>query len=98
MLTCVSVACAQICTGLVEGMVLLAYPNAEIGQLWNTTLCIFAFLILSYIFNLYLAKYLPLAEGIMLILHVVGILESQVVLDWLTNHVLGWLSYVPLCL
>lgn len=64
-------ACAQICTGLVQGMVLLVYPDANVGQLWQTTLIIFLFLLLTFAFNIYLAKFLPQAESAILILHVV---------------------------
>ena len=51
-------------------MVLLAYPDAEIGKLWHVTLLMMLWLILMVGFNIFLAQHLPLAEGIVLVLHV----------------------------
>lgn len=65
-------SCAQICAGLVQGMVLLVYPDADIRQHWQTTLLVFAFLAITFLFNLYAARFLPLAEGFILMLHVVS--------------------------
>ncbi|CAN9373070.1 unnamed protein product [Alternaria alternata] len=63
-------ACAQMLSSLVIGMVLLAYPDAEIGKLWHVTLLMMLWLILMVGFNIFLAQHLPLAEGIVLVLHV----------------------------
>jgi hypothetical protein len=60
-----------IAAGLIEGMVILVNPSADVGALWQTTLIIFLFMILAFAFNIYLAKYLPLAEGTILIIHIV---------------------------
>jgi choline transport protein len=57
-------------SSLVIGMVLLAYPDAEIGKLWHVTLLMMLWLILMVGFNIFLAQHLPLAEGIVLVLHV----------------------------
>ena len=51
-------------------MVLLAYPDAHIGELWHVTLIMFLWLFLMVGFNIFLAQHLPLAEGIVLVLHV----------------------------
>ncbi|CBY00789.1 similar to amino acid permease [Plenodomus lingam JN3] len=63
-------ACAQMLSSLLIGMVLLAYPDAQIGELWHVTLIMFLWLLLMVGFNLFLAQHLPLAEGIVLVLHV----------------------------
>ncbi|KAF2716652.1 amino acid transporter [Polychaeton citri CBS 116435] len=80
-------ACAQILAGLVQGMVILVYPDADVLRLWQTALMIFAVLVLAFAFNLYLAKYLPLAEGVVLVLHVVGFLAFLIVMWAITDHV-----------
>lgn len=63
-------ACAQMLSSLVIGMVLLARPEAQIGELWHVTLIMFLWLFLMVGFNIFLAQHLPLAEGIVLVLHV----------------------------
>ncbi|KAI4951198.1 hypothetical protein J4E91_003904 [Alternaria rosae] len=63
-------ACAQMLSSLVIGMVLLAYPDAQIGELWHVTLLMMLWLFLMIGFNIFLAQHLPLAEGIVLVLHV----------------------------
>lgn len=63
-------ACAQMLSSLIVGMVLLVYPDAHIGELWHITLIMFLWLLLMVGFNIFLAQHLPLAEGIVLVLHV----------------------------
>ncbi|KAF2659732.1 amino acid permease-like protein [Lophiostoma macrostomum CBS 122681] len=65
-------ACAQMLASLVVGMVLLVNPDAQIGELWHITLMMFLFLFLIIGFNIFAAQHLPLAEGIILVLHVLG--------------------------
>ncbi|KAK5116834.1 hypothetical protein LTR85_009094 [Meristemomyces frigidus] len=79
-------ACAQICTGLVQGMVLLVYPDADVASLWQTTLFMFAFLLLTFLFNIYAADYLPLAEGVILCLHVIGFFAFLITMWALSDH------------
>ncbi|KAF2686929.1 amino acid permease-like protein [Lentithecium fluviatile CBS 122367] len=63
-------ACAQMLSGLVVGMALLVNPEAQIGSLWHVTLIMFLWLFLMIGFNIFLAQHLPVAEGIILVLHV----------------------------
>lgn len=63
-------ACAQMLSSLVIGMILLVNPEAEIGELWHVTLIMMLWLFLMVGFNIFLAQHLPLAEGIVLVLHV----------------------------
>ncbi|KAK5119066.1 hypothetical protein LTR62_000277 [Meristemomyces frigidus] len=58
-------ACTQVMTQMVQGMALIGNPNANVLELWQATLTIFMFLVLTFAFNIFLAKYLPLVEGIM---------------------------------
>lgn len=56
-------ACAQQLAGVVQQMILLQYPEANIGGLWQTTLMTFVWIIITVGFNMLLAQQLPLAEG-----------------------------------
>ena len=88
-------------------MVLLLNPDANIGTLWQTTLMIFLFLILTFAFNIFLAKYLPLAEGVVLVVHTLGFFAFLLVLWVLPSHAPahqvftqfedggGWGAYLP---
>lgn len=57
---------------MITGLVTLVNPNANVEQLWQTTLLIYAFLALAVAFNIFFAQHLPLAEGIILFVHVFG--------------------------
>lgn len=74
-------ACAQMLSGLVIGLVLLVNPEAQIGELWHVTLIMFLWLFLMIGFNIFLAQHLPLAEGIILVLHVLAFF-AFLVLFW----------------
>ncbi|KAJ4983075.1 amino acid transporter [Stagonosporopsis vannaccii] len=63
-------ACAQMLSSLLIGMVLLVHPEAQVGKLWHVTLIMMLWLLLMVGFNIFLAQHLPLAEGIVLVLHV----------------------------
>ncbi|EMC93285.1 hypothetical protein BAUCODRAFT_235090 [Baudoinia panamericana UAMH 10762] len=63
-------ACGLQLAGLVQAMVLLTFPDADVSTLWQTTLLVSAFVLLTVGFNIYFAHHLPLAEGIVLFLHV----------------------------
>lgn len=65
-------ACAQILSSLVIGMVLIANPEAQIQELWHVTLIMMLWILLMIGFNIFLAQHLPLAEGLVLVLHVLG--------------------------
>lgn len=53
-------------------MVLIVNPEAHIGKLWHVTLIMMLWLLLMIGFNIFLAQHLPLAEGLVLVLHVLG--------------------------
>lgn len=53
-------------------MVLIVNPDAHIGKLWHVTLIMMLWLLLMIGFNIFLAQHLPLAEGLVLVLHVLG--------------------------
>lgn len=65
-------ASAQLTSTLVQGLVLLKNEDANVVALWQTALFIMIFIVVAVAFNIFLAKKLPLVEGIFLVLHVVG--------------------------
>ncbi|KAK8198760.1 hypothetical protein M8818_006627 [Zalaria obscura] len=64
-------AIGYICGTVIQGLVVLNYPDYE-PQRWQGTLMIWAVLTFSILFNTFLAARLPLVEGIILVLHIVG--------------------------
>lgn len=48
---------------MVQGLVVLVYPNASVAEPWKTTLILYAFILLAVGFNIFCAQHLPLAEG-----------------------------------
>ena len=77
---------AQLTSMLVQGLVYLKNPNANFAELWQTTLLVMAFLIAAVAFNIFLARQLPLAEGIFLIVHVFGFFAFLIVLWTMSEH------------
>jgi choline transport protein len=65
-------ACGLQLAGIVQEMVKLTYPDADYDTAWQVTLTVFLFIILTVGFNMYFAQHLPLAEGVVLFLHVFG--------------------------
>lgn len=79
-------AIAQLTSTLVQGLVLLKNENAHVAALWQTALFIMAFLIVAVAFNIFFAEKLPLAEGIFLILHIVGFFAFLITLWVMSDH------------
>lgn len=67
-------------------MVVLVYPDAEVFALWKTTLMVFAFLFLTVGFNIFFAHHLPLAEGVVLFVHIFGFFAFLLVLWIMAEH------------
>ena len=55
----------------IQGLIVLNYPD-YVYQNWHGTLLTIAVVLVCAIFNTFLAKRLPLVEGIVLILHIAG--------------------------
>ena len=75
---------AQLTSTLIQGLVLLRNPEADIYRLWQTTLLIMAFTMICVAFNVFCARALPVTEGIFGVLHIVGFFIFLVVL-WVTS-------------
>ncbi|CZT22710.1 related to amino acid transporters [Ramularia collo-cygni] len=63
--------CVQL-AGMVQGLVVLVNPAANVSDPWKTTLILYAFILLAVGFNIFCAQHLPLAEGVLLFVHVFG--------------------------
>lgn len=77
---------AQLTSALVQGLVFLRNPDANFAELWQTTLLIMLFLIAAVAFNIFLARTLPLAEGIFLVVHIFGFFAFLIVLWTMSEH------------
>lgn len=76
-------ACAEMLSSLVIDIVLLADPEAQIGELWHVTLITFLWVLVMVGLNKFLTKYLPLMEIIVLVLHVAAFF-AFLILVWVT--------------
>ncbi|TKA22313.1 hypothetical protein B0A50_08038 [Salinomyces thailandicus] len=79
-------ACAYQLAGLVQAMILLVNPDADFVAPWKITLFLFLFLFLTVGFNIYFAGHLPLAEGIVLFLHVFAFFAFLLTLWIMADH------------
>lgn len=76
-------ATAQLTGSLVQGLVYQKYPDINFGQLWQFALLVMAIILLCGAFNMFGTRYLPTAEGIFLIVHVLGYFAFLIVF-WVT--------------
>ncbi|KAF2724450.1 amino acid transporter [Polychaeton citri CBS 116435] len=65
-------SCGIQLAGIVQEMIILTMPNAKFTELWQITLVIFLVIMLTVGFNIFLGHHLPMAEGIILFVHVFG--------------------------
>lgn len=79
-------ACGLQLAGIVQEMVILIYPDTDITTLWKTTLIVFLFVFLTVGFNVFFARHLPLAEGIVLFLHVFAFFAFLLTLWIMADH------------
>ncbi|KAK0256417.1 hypothetical protein LTS16_022154 [Friedmanniomyces endolithicus] len=79
-------SCGIQLAGVVQAMVLLVNPNADVGTLWQSTLLVFLFVLLTVGFNVFFAHHLPLAEGIVLFLHVFAFFAFLLTLWIMADH------------
>lgn len=73
--------------GILEAMILLVNPDANVSGLWQTTLIVFLFIILTVCFNIFCAQQLPLAEGMILFVHIFGFFAFLLVLWIMADHI-----------
>ncbi|KAH1799465.1 hypothetical protein KXX36_009402 [Aspergillus fumigatus] len=69
---CAIVSIAFLAGTIIQGLVVLNDPTYEF-QRWHGTLLVVAITTFSILFNTFLAKNLPMVEGLILIIHVVGL-------------------------
>lgn len=61
---------AFLCGTQIQGLLVLNHPGSYIAQPWHGTLLTIAVSLVSVVFNTVLARALPLAEGVVLVIHV----------------------------
>lgn len=79
-------ATAQLTGSLVQGLVYLKNPDADFGALWQFALLVMLILLLSGAFNIFGTRALPTAEGIFLIIHVLGYFAFLIVFWVMSDH------------
>lgn len=67
-------------------MVNLTHTEADYDLAWQATLTVFLFIMLTVGFNIFFARHLPLAEGIVLFLHVFGFFAFLLTLWIMADH------------
>jgi choline transport protein len=79
-------ACGLQLAGIIQEMVNLTYPEAGYDLAWQATLTVSLFVILTVGFNMFFAQHLPLAEGVVLFLHVFGFFAFLLTFWIMANH------------
>lgn len=67
-------------------MVQLTHSADDYTLAWQATLTVFLFILMTVGFNMFLAQHLPLAEGIVLFLHVFGFFAFLITLWIMADH------------
>ncbi len=69
---------AYVAGTLIQGLIILNYPDTYQPQRWHGTLMAMGISVCVALFNIFLAKHLPLVEGIILVLHLAGFFAIMV--------------------
>lgn len=69
---CAIVSIAYLAGTIIQGLIVLNHPSYDF-QRWHGTMLVIAISTFSIIFNTFLAKNLPFVEGLILIIHIVGL-------------------------
>lgn len=72
---------------LIQGLLVLNYPDEYVPQGWQGTLLIWATIILSFVVNSVLGRWLPKIEGFILYFHVLGFFAIIIPLLYLSERV-----------
>jgi choline transport protein len=79
-------ACGLQLAGIVQAMVQLTHESTDYSSSWQVTMTVFLFILLTVGFNIFFAQHLPLAEGIVLFLHVFGFFSFSLTLWIMADH------------
>jgi hypothetical protein len=69
---CAIVSIAYLAGTIIQGLIVLNRPDYDF-QRWHGTMLVIAISTFSILFNTFLAKNLPFVEGLILIIHVIGL-------------------------
>lgn len=72
--------------GLIQGMLVLNYPDTYVFQKWHGTLLLYGVIAVTLVINTYLAAWMPKIEGLMFILHILGFFGILIPLVYLGPH------------
>lgn len=79
-------SCGTQLIGIIQEMILLINDDANVSELWQTTLLVFLVLFLTVGFNIFFAQHLPLAEGVILFIHVFGFFAFLLTMWIMAEH------------
>ena len=77
---------AYVAGTLIQGLLILNYPNTYDYQTWHGTLLFYAVLAFALIINTYVGRLLPQIESMMLFFHVLGFLAILITIVYLAPH------------
>lgn len=69
---------AYVAGTMIQGLIILNNPDTYTPQRWHGTLMAMSISICVALFNIFLARHLPLVEGIILVLHLAGFVAIMV--------------------
>ena len=79
-------ACAIQLSGMIQEMVAIGHPDTKFVANWQITLLIFAFTLLTVGFNIFCTHHLPLAEGIILFVHIFAFFAFLITFWVMADH------------
>ncbi|KAL8668430.1 MAG: hypothetical protein Q9168_006936 [Polycauliona sp. 1 TL-2023] len=76
---------AYLCSTIVQGLIVLNYPNYE-AQRWHGTLLIWSVIVVAVLVNTVIIGLLPKLECVILIIHVLGFFAVMIPLVYMAPH------------
>ncbi|PPJ52007.1 hypothetical protein CBER1_09635 [Cercospora berteroae] len=70
----------------IQSLAMVNYPDRYTASNWQSTMCVFAVVVVSGIFNIFFSKFFPILNNISMVLHLSGFVAVVVVLWVLAPH------------
>lgn len=79
-------SCATQLAGIIQQLIATGDPDTAFSTQWQVTLLMFAFTFLIVAFNIWGARHLPLAEGVILFAHIFGFFAFLIIFWVMSDH------------
>jgi energy-coupling factor transporter transmembrane protein EcfT len=76
-----------LCATLIQGLLVLNYPNTYDAKGWHGTLLIWSAILMAFFVNSILGRWLPKIEGFILYLHILGFFGIIIPMLYLAKRV-----------